>query len=66
MKYSKAMSLDLRLRLHQNVDGTFITPIRVYVLYDVATMEVGDRHLETDTINSKLVILLLCKEIEDP
>ena len=47
-------------RLHKNVDGTFVTPIRyydekVYVLDDVATMEVGDWHLETDTISSKLV-----------
>ena len=47
-------------RLHKNVDGVFVTPIlvyegRVYVLDDVATMEVGDRYLETDTINSKLV-----------
>ena len=46
-------------RLHKNVDGVFVTPIRVYegrvyVLDDVATMEVGDRHLETDTIYSKL------------
>ena len=34
-------------RLHTNVEGTFVTPIRVYsgklyVLDDVATMEVGD------------------------
>ena len=47
-------------RLHKNVDGTFVTPIRVYdgkvyVLDDVATMEVGDRYLTTDIINSKLV-----------
>ena len=28
---------------------------KVYVLDDVITMEVGDRHLATDTINSKLV-----------
>ena len=47
-------------RLHKNVDGVFVTPIRayegrVYVLDDVSTMEVGDRHLETDTIDSKLV-----------
>ena len=47
-------------RLHTNADGTFVTPIRyydgkVYVLYDVATVEVGDWHLETDTISSKLV-----------
>ena len=47
-------------RLHKNVDGTFVNPIRVYdgkvyVLDDVATMEVGDRYLTTDIINSKLV-----------
>ena len=47
-------------RLHKNVDGTFVTPIRVYdgkiyVLDDVATMEVGDRYLTTHTISSKLV-----------
>ena len=34
-------------RLHKNADGTFVTPIRyydgkVYVLVDVATIEVGD------------------------
>ena len=47
-------------RLHKNTDGTFVTPIRyydgrVYVLDDVTTMEVDDRDLTTDTINSKLV-----------
>ena len=47
-------------RLPKNVDGTFVTPIRVYrgkiyVLDDVATMEVGDWYFETDTISSKLV-----------
>ena len=46
-------------RLHKNVDGVFVSPIRVYegvyIMDDAATMEVGDRHLETDTINSKLV-----------
>ena len=46
--------------LHDNADGTFVTPIRyhdgkVYVLDDVATMEVGDWHIERDTISSKLV-----------
>ena len=57
MKYSKAMSLDLHLE-----DGIFVTPIRVYdgtmgryVLDDIATMEVGDRRLATDTVNCKLV-----------
>ena len=47
-------------KLHKNVDGTFVTPIRVYrgkvyVLGDVATMEVSEWHLETDTISSKLI-----------
>ena len=47
-------------RLHKNVDGTFVTPIpaydgRVYVLDDVATMEVDDRSLTKDTINSKVI-----------
>ena len=47
-------------RLHKNADGTFVTHIRVYdgkvnVLDDVATMEVGDRDLITNRINSKLV-----------
>ena len=47
-------------RLHKNADGTFVTPIRVYdgmvyVLDDVATMEVGDRDLITVRINSKLI-----------
>ena len=60
MKYSKAMCLDLHLRLYTNVDGTFVTTIRVYsgkvyVFDDVATMEVGDRSLTEDTISSKLV-----------
>ena len=61
-------------RLHKNADGTFVTPIRVYdgkvyVLDGVAAMEVCDRNLTTDIINSKLVmgvVVLLCKEIEDP
>ena len=46
---------------------------RVYVFDDVATMEVSNRQITTDTIGSKLVNLramvvaaLLCKEIEDP
>ena len=47
-------------RLHKNEDGIFVTPIRVYdgrvfVLEDVATMEVGDRRLARDTVNSELV-----------
>ena len=42
-------------RLHSNVQGTFVTPIcvysgKVFVLDDVATMEVSDWCLETDTI----------------
>ena len=46
-------------RLHKNVDGTFVTPTRiydgkVYVLDDVA-MEVGDQYLTMDIVNSKLV-----------
>ena len=50
-------------RLHKNADGTFVTPIRyydgkVYVLDDSATMEIGDWHLETDEISSKLVYLV--------
>ena len=45
-------------RLHTNVDGTFVTPIRfydgrLYVLDDVATMDVTGRHIATDS--SKLV-----------
>ena len=56
MKYNKAMSLDL----HTNSDGTFVIPIhvyseRVYVLDDVATMEIGGCQIETDTISSKLI-----------
>ena len=74
------MCLDLPYTLHKNTDGTFVTPIRyydgkVYVLDDVATMEIGDWYLETDTINSKLiyfakgdgvVVVLPYKEIEEP
>ena len=45
-------------RLHTNVDGTFVTPIRVYdgkvyVLDDVATMDVTGRHIVGN--KSKLV-----------
>ena len=45
-------------RLHTNVDGTFVTPIRVYdgkvsVLDDVATMDVTGRHIVSD--KSKLI-----------
>ena len=50
-------------RLPKHADGTFVTPPppirvydgKVYVLDHVATMEVGDRDLTTDTINSKLL-----------
>ena len=41
MKYSNAMSLDLHIRYYG----------KVYVLDDVATMEVGDRDLAADVIN---------------
>ena len=47
-------------RLHTDVEGTFVTPIRVYsgrvyVLDEVATMEVSNRHIGTDTTSSKLI-----------
>ena len=47
-------------RLHTNEEGVFVTPIRVYsgrvfILDDVATMEIGNRQIATDTISSKLV-----------
>ena len=47
-------------RLHTNVEGVFVTPIRVYsgrvfVLDDVPTMEVSSRHITTYTISIKLV-----------
>ena len=47
-------------RLHTDVEGTFVTPSRfysgrVYALDDVATMEVSNRHIATDTISSKLI-----------
>ena len=47
-------------RLHTNVDGTFVTPIRtydghVYVLGGISTMKVTTRQIATDTINSKQV-----------
>ena len=59
-------------RPHENADGTFVTPIRyydgrVYLLDDVATMEIGNRQITTDTLSSKLVmwvVVLFCKEIE--
>ena len=44
--------------LHTNVDGVFVTPIRVYsVLNNVATMEIGNRQIGTYEISSKLVYL---------
>ena len=54
-------------RLHTNVDGTFVTPIRyyygrVYVLDDVATMDVTSRHISTDRLGSKLVYFV---EVDD-
>ena len=64
-------------RLHKNAGGTFITHIhvydgKVYVLDDVATIEVGDRNLITNEIvnwyilqRTMGVVALLCKEIED-
>ena len=47
-------------RLHTKVDGTFVTPIRyydarVYVLDDVAKMDVTGRHIASDKLGSKLV-----------
>ena len=47
-------------RLHANVDGTFVTPVRtydghVYVLYDVTRMKVTTRQIATDNISSKLI-----------
>ena len=47
-------------RIHTDVLRTFVTPIRVYnereyVLDDVATMEVSNRHIATDIISSKLM-----------
>ena len=48
-------------RLHTNVEGVFVTPIRVYsgwvfVLDDVATMEIGDRHIAAGEISSKYFV----------
>ena len=37
-------------RLHTNVDGTFLTPIREYVLNDVATMMVTNRYIAADNL----------------
>ena len=65
MKYNKAVPGFTPYMLHTNSDGTFVTPIRyydvrVYVLDDIATMEIGDRQIETDEISSKLVYFV-CK-----
>ena len=64
-------------RLHTNGYGTFVTPIRVYngkayVLDKVTTMDVTGRHIVVDKVNwyilprLMMVVVLLCKEIEDP
>ena len=47
-------------RLHTNENGTFVTHIRVYdgkvyVLDDVATMQVTGRYIATDKLSNKLV-----------
>ena len=47
-------------RLHTYADDTFVTPIctydwRVYVLNDVTSLDVTNRHIATDTIRSELV-----------
>ena len=54
-------------RLRTNGYGTFVTPIhvyngKVYVLDDVATMDITKRILS----RLMMVVVLLCKEIEDP
>ena len=57
---------------YELVEGTFVTPVRiysgrVYVLDDVATMKVSNRRIATDTrAMVVVVVLLLCKKIEDP
>ena len=63
-KYKDYMSESYELgftpfRLHTNADGTYVTPIhvydgKVYVLDDVATMEVGEWYIERDKISSKM------------
>ena len=61
MKYSKAMGFDLHLTEYTRMQMVhLLSPIRVYdgkvyVLDDVATMEIGDRDLIADEINSELV-----------
>ena len=49
-----------RHRLHTNVDGTFVTPIRTYdwrryILDDICRVDVTTRQIATDRISSKLV-----------
>ena len=74
MKYSKATSLDLHLIDYTRIQMVHLSPpfvmmMKRYVLDDVATMEVGDRDLATDTINSELVmgvVVLHCKDTEEP
>ena len=50
-------------RLHTNVDGTFVTPVRtydrhVYVLDDVTTMKVTTQQITADNISSKLLYIV--------
>ena len=47
-------------RLHTNEEGVFVTSFRAYsgrvfLLDDVATMEIGDRQIATVEISSKLI-----------
>ena len=47
-------------QLHTNVDRTFVTPIRyydgrVYVLDDVAMLDVSCRHIAMDKLGSELI-----------
>ena len=60
LKYSKAELGFTPYRLHTNVVGVFVIPIRtyegkVYVLDHVATMDVSNRQIATDTISSKQI-----------
>ena len=54
------LTIGMKYRLHTNVDGIYVTTIRVndgsvYVLDDVATMEIGYRQIEMDKVSSKLI-----------
>ena len=54
-------------RLHTNVEGTFVTPIRyydgrIYVLDDVATVDVTGRYIATDKLGSGLIYFV---EVDD-